>query len=212
LFLVILLYWLMFILGAIGLDLFDVDLDMDIGDVDGGFDIDGDIDVDAGGAEGAHGAFISILRFFNVGDVPLMILITFLVLSMWGMAIITSHYFNETMSTVVALLWFVPNLIVSLLLVKVASTPLKQLFIRLNANDDAKVRIVGKTCIITTSEVTQTFGEAELSRENGPSIILHVRRNPDSKPLGKGDTAIVVSRSEEDNSYIVVPFDLEMKK
>lgn len=212
LFIGMLLYWLLFIIGAVGLDAFDIDLDVDVGgdgDV-GGVDVDGDVDV--GGAEGTHGAYVSILRFFNVGDVPLMVLITFLVISLWAATIITSYYFNDTMSGLVALLWLVPNLIVSLFLVKVFSTPLKHLFIRLNANDDARVQIVGKTCIITTGEVTQSFGEAQVSHPNGPPIMLHVRSKPNQRPLGKGDTAVVVSHDEEENTYVVVPSDLEMKK
>ena len=97
-------YWTMFCIGAVGLDFLDdldidldgdvdVDLDLDL-DVDADVDIELDADVDAeidadldGGeasSGGRAGWFISILKFMDVGDVPLMIMLTAMITSMWG--------------------------------------------------------------------------------------------------------------------------------
>ncbi len=72
------IYWVFFIVGAVGLD--SLDLDFDAFDLDADVDVDVDAHLDAhGGGHAGHssGMFVSMLRFFNVGDIPLMIWATF---------------------------------------------------------------------------------------------------------------------------------------
>ena len=79
---VAMLYWLTFIFGAVSLDTFDIDYDPDVG---GDLDVDCDVD----GHTSGGGALMSFLKLFNVGDVPIMILITTLVVVMWAVAMLT---------------------------------------------------------------------------------------------------------------------------
>ncbi len=212
------LYWTMFLVGAVGLDLFDIDVDDDLyWDAD----IDVDVDVDApdvgsadSGGQGAdlhgHGSsgFVSVLRFLNVGDVPLMILVSALVGTMWAVSILSSHYYPQQ-SLLRAILWLVPNLLLSLLLTKAVTSPFRYLFGKANLGIQAPTIIVGKTCIITTSEVTPKFGQARIEQEGAP-ITLNVRCRADAT-LSKGDEAVITEHDTDTDTYFVYPFDLEIK-
>ena len=199
-------YWILLLVGAVGFDTFDFDVDTDF-DVGGGggdvTDAEPDFDTSGGG-----GAWLGILKFFNVGDVPLMVLLSFVAFNLWALSILTSQYLNPSLSPWVALLWFVPNLLLSLLLAKFFTAPLKKLFVRMRAGIDAPIKIVGQTCVVTTSEVTPKFGQAEI-KQDGPPLTLNVR-SKEAVSLTKGDEALIVAQ-DDDGTYVVVPFDLEMK-
>ena len=100
-------YWLMVIVGVLGMDAIDLELDAD-------FDLDGGIDanVDAGSIVG------DFFRFMHMGDVPIMIVISFFAISMWVVTLISNHFFNPSFSWLVTGFWILPNLLVSLLATK----------------------------------------------------------------------------------------------
>jgi hypothetical protein len=63
--------------------------------------------------------------------------------------------------------------------------------------------VVGRSCIIKTSEVTETFGQAEAEDDSGNPLLLHVRVSEGQKPLVKGDRALVVDTLDEAQTYLV---------
>ena len=189
-----------FIVGAVGLDSLDLD-----------FDLDADVDMDAHlDAHAGHssGMFVSMLRFFNVGDVPLMIWATFFAFFLWAGAIMGSYYFNSELGFAVAAVTFIPNVIGSLFVTKLATAPIRIVFKHANAGIAAPIKIVGKTCVITTGTVTPKSGQAEIPQEGAP-ITLNVR-SQEGQRLSKGMEAIVVEHDEEKNTYVVVPFNIEV--
>lgn len=216
-------YWAMFLAGAVGLDLFDADVDLDLDtdidvDLDLDVDVDAEIDVDTGGTEMDHGTdgggraagvVFSLLRLIGVGDVPVMVLISAIVGSLWAVSILSSHYLNPDLRWVVALLWFVPNLVLSLVLTRFVTWPASYIFQKSNVGVAQPTKMLGRTCVITTSTVTESFGQAQFVLDGAP-ITLNVRCRSDGKPLRKGDEAIILDRVEEQGVYIVVPFELEV--
>ncbi|MCP4131466.1 MAG: hypothetical protein GY754_10855 [bacterium] len=62
-------------------------------------------------------------------------------------------------------------------------------------------------CMITSSKVTPTFGQAEKKVEGNP-IIMHVRAK-ESENLKKGDKAFVLKYNKTENVYWVTRFDYE---
>ena len=220
-------YWTMFFVGVVGLDFFD-DLELDIdGDVDLDLDLDADVDIDAdvdvdaeidaeadvdSDNSGRSGWFVSLLKFLDVGDVPLMVLLTALVGSLWAVSILSSYYFNPSMHWLNAALLLFPDFAVSLLITKVMTYPASFIFKQTNKGIEKTTRIVGRTCTVTTSTVTESKGQAEIEVENAAPITLNVRCRSvaDYRPLKKGDEALVLEWVEEKGTYIVVPFDLEV--
>ena len=115
---VVLIYWLSVIVGALHIDSFDFDFDHDVDvdlEIDHDIDVDHDVDVD-GGHE--VGWFAGALHFFNFGRVPFMVIMTFLVLSMWSISILGNYYIGGNSWSFAAILFF-PNLAISLLITKI---------------------------------------------------------------------------------------------
>lgn len=218
-------YWSMFFVGVIGLDVLDdidldldadvdvdIDLDLDV-DADVDVDVDTDVDTDLDSVEtgGRAGWFISLLKFMDVGDVPLMVVLTALVGSLWAVSILSSYYFNPSLSGLVALLLFVPDFLISLLIAKIATFPAAVIFRKTNSGIEKNTKIIGRTCYVTTSRVTETSGQAEIRLDDAAPITLNVRcRSDQGKSLTKGDEALILELVEDKGTYIVVPFNLEV--
>jgi len=209
LFILVGVYWLVMCVGIVGFDTFDIDLDADM-DVD--MDVDADVDMDAP-VDGGGDAMKETLRFFNVGDVPLTFLVSLLLTAMWVFSLLATHYsqrwFQVEPTLLVAVVCFVPNVLISLLLVKVITSPLRPVFRKLKGEIATRTQIVGKTCLITTSEVTRKFGQAELQLEDGPPVRLNVRADP-KEELAKGDAALIVSHTPQGDTYEVVAYDPDL--
>ena len=69
-------------------------------------------------------------------------------------------------------------------------------------------QLIGKHCVITTYEATETTGQARVKKEKGAPLVLNVR-SKDGK-FGKGDEAQILDFDAEKNVYLVGKFKLEV--
>ena len=222
----VLLYWLMVIVGVFGMDLLDFDLDSDVdvgldADVDVGLDadvgIDGDLGVDVhGGVDGApattigggssttgnEGFLKTVFEYFYLGEVPIVIVGTFIVFFLWILTYLTNHYFNADKSIWVAAGWLVPNLILSLVMTRYSMIPFAIIFRKPPPENKTREEMYGRIGKVTTSEVTDKFGQIELKLVNEPEMILSVRTKPGVK-LGKGDAAKIISYDHDNGTFLV---------
>lgn len=185
---VVVIYWLIVIIGAIGVDSLD-------------FDVDADTDLDANVGSGG-GIGMAVLRFLNFGQIPALIIISVLILFLWILSILGNYLFNGGGFILVALGLFFVNLLVSAVITKITTAPLKRLFVALNAEGDTHEPIVGRVCTIRSLEVTPTSGQAEVERD-GATFLINVRIAEDQEPLSRGDEALVISEDAETGSFSV---------
>ncbi len=190
-FVIVMLFWIITIFGIVDSDALEPNLDLDTD-----LDVDADVEVH-GGSIG-----LGLLRFFNLGEVPLMILLSVLITLVWAGAIALNYYFNPGESFLIAGAWLIANGIVSLLLTKFLTTPLKPLMRALKAGEKHRP-VIGRSCVIKTSEVTETFGQAEAEDDSCNPLLLHVRVSGGQKPLFKGDRALVVDTLDDAQTYLV---------
>jgi hypothetical protein len=205
------LYWLAVIIGALDIDLFNVelpdaglegDMDVDVGDLDA--DADGNIDLE--GVSDSLGR--SVLHFFYIGEVPVMILLSLFIISLWSFSILGNYYLNPARSFLIAIPIFVGNLILSLLVVKAVAAPLRKVFVMFNKDADALKDVVGRICTVTTTTATKDkMGQAEVSTKGAP-VILNVLSQTDHE-FKKGDEAVLVEKDETKGIYLIAPVDLE---
>jgi hypothetical protein len=92
----------------------------------------------------------------------------------------------------------VRNLAVAVIATKIFTHPLRDRFLAKGPNRAAD--LMGKQCTITTSEVTDSFGQAEYAAEAAP-LRLNVRAR--GAPLSKGETAVIVGFDRGKNIYFV---------
>lgn len=194
--LLVVLYWLMVIIGAMDADLFDIDFDADA-DVD--FDVDGDID---GGGFGR-----GLLEFFYIGEVPIMILLSILILSMWTISMMVNHMFNPAGSILLGLPIFAGNIVISLMICKVFIMPFRKMFNSLNKDANASRPVMGRICTVVTTQVSEKMGQAEMSSKGAPILLNVVAEG--GNVFKKGDEAVVISKNVELGVYTIAPVDLE---
>lgn len=192
--LLVILYWLSVILGAIDLSTVDLDLDMDA-DVD--MDVDADLDADAGASTGW---LAGALHFFNFGKMPFMVIFTVVVMSGWLLTILSNYYWGNG-SPGFAIALFIPILFVSLLIAKVVTTPLVPVFERLDTTVEA-VDYIGMACQLKLPASASKFGQAEVLIDDVSNLIM-VKTDSDEKPLGTGEKALIVGKTEDEKYYLV---------
>ena len=211
----VLLYWVMVMVGVFGMDAVDLDFDMD---ADVGLDADVGIDADVGvdgGVDGApatsfsgssttgnEGIFKQVFDFFYLGEVPIVIIGTFFALALWVATIMTNHWYNQDQRLLISLLWLIPNLIFSLVVTRISMIPFIQIFKRPPPENKTREEMYGLIGRVTTSEVTDKFGQIEVKPDNEPEMILNVRTQAGEK-LAKGDAAKIVSYNHDNGTFFV---------
>jgi hypothetical protein len=197
--LVVLAYWLLVLVGALGLDLFDVDLHMDA-DVGGDIDVDGDIDLDVG-EPGAFASFLSlgvvVLRFLNIGRVPLMVWLSMFALSLWllTMALDKPEYHAALLQDLFILL---RNGVIALACAKIMTQPLRGKFDPVEAPTVRE--LVGRECTVVTPTISEQSGQVRCATEAAP-LLLNARTR--GEPLAKGDRAVIVEIDLAQGIYFV---------
>lgn len=183
----VLVYWIVVILGAIDVDSIDIDVDMET-------DVDGEISV----------SWLNhVLAFFNLGQLPFMVFMTFLIVPMWAISVMTNYYL-ENQSFMLSLVLLVPILIVSAFIAKFATQPFVKLFSHLDSNYDQRERQIGKICTLMTNATNIKAGQARINTSGAP-LLLNVVTD-DGVNLFSGDTAIVLEYIPDSNVYLIEPY------
>ena len=181
----LLMYWALALLGLIDIELIDFDVPEADGDVQG------------------NGSWLSSL---GLDGVPLAVSVLFVDFYAWlftffGKKIFTQFFDDVLTGAAMGGLVALIAVIIAIPLAVLSVKPLKRIFAtQLGPN---KSELTGKTCILTTTKVTETFGQAEL--EDG-SMILSVRADEPNK-FNKGTRLILLGYDEETDRYDVMSED-----
>ena len=183
----VLVYWLVVIVGAIDLDFFDVDVDLGAE-----ADVDGELSV----------SWLNhVLAFFNLGQVPFMLFLTFLVVPWWAITVLGNYYVGNE-SFIFSLAILIPALLVSLFIAKFLTMPFVRVYQALDQEDNTTP--VGKICRITSAASPTKVGQAQVTTGGAP-ILLNVRAYEGSSLLA-GDSAMVIEYDAGRNVYLVEPY------
>lgn len=204
-----LLYWLVVMLGFVHVDAIDLDVDVD-SDTDAHTVLLSDMHGDGNHGNVAQQAAYSIswfnhvLAFFNLGQIPLMLFLSFLALPMWVISILINHYLGNT-SFLFSLLLLIPNFVVSLFIAKVLTTPFVKVFSYLYKDPDQEV-VVGKVCTVLLPASHEKVGQAVV-KNNGTVLMLNVK-TAEGIQLDKGSNALVISFQKDKNCYLIQQLEL----
>ncbi|RMG16367.1 MAG: DUF1449 family protein [Bacteroidetes bacterium] len=209
--LLILLYWMTVIIGALDLDFLnievdtpDMDLDADI-DMDLDTEVEVDTEVEAGQEVAAGGGawLLKTLAFFNIGKVPFMVFLSMFVLALWVSSVLNYHYWGHAFKDFFAW-WFLPNVLIGLFAARLLTAPFKGTFATMNQEGRSKRELVGKT-----GEVVMRIGAGKIGRlevfdgEEHYSLDVKAAGN---KVIEKGQQAIIVEYNPQKDMYLVEPF------
>ena len=204
---IMLAYWLLVLSGVLGLDIFDFDLDMDA-DVSGDFDVDGDVDFDVG-EPGALASVLSVgvvvLRFLNIGRVPLMVWASVFSLSLWLLTMALDKPENHaTLGRDLVIL--LRNVAIAVACAKVMTQPLRGKFDPVEARGVRE--LVGQECTVVTPRITADSGQVRCATEAAP-LLLNARTK--GEPLAKGDRAVIIEIDLTQGIYFVEKANQEVQ-
>jgi len=225
---VIVLYWLMVIVGAIGIDVLHVGevagakiegmvggaVDGAVegkieGVLDGAVDgaVDGKVDGVTGKLEavGGGGGFLAMLGF---GKVPATVVISSLVLWSWALCLLAARSGFELGLPGWAVQVLAP--VVAVFLGGVLTGTLVRTISRFIVHQEPlrRAELVGKLCTITTGRVDANFGQALIS-EHGVDLTVDVRCDPPNA-LRRNAQAVIVGYDTEHHFFTVEAYDQPM--
>ena len=201
LFMMVLIYWMIVIIGAIKIDSFDFHLQHDV-----------QVELPHGADAGNHlhhdipsgsSWFFGMLQFFNFGRVPLMVVLSILILSMWTISMACNHngsFLNPYNSFLISLIYVIPNVVISAFVMKFISTPLIPLFAKLDTHETT-LHYEGYTGKLTTDIHENGTGQAKLLINNS-NIAITVKVK-EGIALQKGDPIIILGESPDKKYYII---------
>jgi hypothetical protein len=176
---IIIFYWLFVIIGALDLDIFDADVDIDI---------DG------------------IFNTMGFAGAPLPIIISFLILFSWILSAIGSYlfisYLAESWLFMANIILLLASLYAGTYIAAIAMLPLRPLF-RVH-EVHAMHNLIGKECIVKTLQVSEDFGQASYD-DGGAGLIISVYADIPNN-LTKDSIAIIIEYNQDENSYLISKF------
>lgn len=181
LFLFTTIYWIIVILGVIDVDALDLDLDVS-SDVDG---------------------LTSVLAFFNLDELPLMIFVTFYSLPLW----VITLTINDLLG-IHSFFWglpvFLPAAVLCLFISKFLTIPFALFYKKIRNETEAVEDLVGKICVAKLTITSDRRSQAEI-RVNGTSVLINAKTRDDHR-VEKGQTALVIDFEPSSNTYFVEPY------
>jgi hypothetical protein len=186
----VVLYWVIAATGFLGVDTLDVDTP--------------DLDVDAEGLEG----FAGLLMKLGLNGVPVTIVVTVLSLIGWFLVCLISVFTSPFIigfitEVVIGTPVLIAALYLSIKFTAVAIIPLRKFFKSVDVHTEKT--LLGQTCIVRTTKVNETFGEATYN-DGGAGLILKVRA-PEEKGFKHGDKVVLLEHLEHEDAYRVVSED-----
>ncbi len=196
----IVLYWIFVILGALDVNLFDVDFDFESdADLDAGADADADV-----GADQPGGLLRWFFNLMNIGEVPVMVIFSAMILVGWTISMLANYYLNPGLSIIWGAALLIPNIIASLFVAGVITRPLRKIFSTFE-KEETHEKILLRAGTVVTSEVTSSFGQLEIETKGAP-LLINVRTT-EGTVLKKGDKAVVYDEDKDKGIFFVEKFE-----
>lgn len=154
-----------------------------------------------GGADPEAMGDDSVLSSAGLGGLPVTVPLSLLVTFAWFGSLAGAVFLPGWLALIaaLALAWLLTRLV----------TVLIRRF-RPAGTNPSRADFVGRTCVIRTGRVTDTFGQAEVHAGDGSSAIVQVRQ-AGSDDLHAGAVALLYDFDPEGEFFWVVPADIATK-
>jgi hypothetical protein len=180
----VLFYWITVIIGVIDLDLLDFE-----------FDVDSDAEV-----------FQGILVFLNLREIPFMVFFSILSLVFWILSMMLYRLPIEPGGFTNGLI-LIPTLIISLLITKVVTNPLKELFKSDYEEGIAQDGgVIGQLVTLISTIKDGRLGQGEIERD-GASLLINVKAEKEEEAFDKNEVAYVYRKDDDKNIYYIIKIE-----
>ena len=223
--LVMLVYWLLVIVGAVGFDFgADAALEAKAGALEGAFEakagalegmmeakagaLEGVMEAKAGALEGAMEAKTGLLSLLGFGTIPGSVALTMLVFWGWTLCLMGSAWLSPALSGLIGR-WaagtgvLLLSLMLSVAISMVAVKPLQPLFAIRTA--PSRRQLLGKVATVATSRVDAEGRIGQANLEDGEAGFLLPIFCSRENQLKKGDQVLLLDYDEAKDAYEVEP-------
>jgi hypothetical protein len=182
---IMIVFWLFALLGTIDIEIFDVDIEAD--------------------NESSDGAGSSFLENLGLDGVPLTVAITLVEIYGFVFVYLARKYITPLFdgiltATASGFVIAILALIIAIPFASYTSRPLRRIFKTHEAV--RKSDLIGTTCIITTQQVTDTFGQARA--EDG---MIYSVRTSGGQIIAGGSLVVLIDFNKHNDTYLVVTQD-----
>ncbi|WP_101257352.1 OB-fold-containig protein [Streptomyces barkulensis] len=191
---VVLVYWLTVLVGAVGVDALDGGESIDAGHCD---------HFGTGPATGPA----AVLAAAGLGGAPVSVSLSLLISIAWFASLSGAVLVERAGGGAPARLLVLPAaLLAAWVLTRLLVRPLARLAPRETGTGHRD--LVGRLCTIRTGHVSHRFGQAEIAADDGSVHLVQVRaRGEDAAGLAAGSTALVFDYDPDGGFFHVMPCD-----
>lgn len=194
---IVVFYWVLALIGAVDIELFDADIDVEVG-----FELD--TDLDGHSLSGITGFMLK----WGLTGIPVTVVISLLIVISWMIcyfmvSVLYPFIPWQALKPLIGIVVLVVSFLLAIPVTAWMIKPFKGIFVTHSAVK--KASLIGKECMVKTGSVSSTFGQAELE-DGGAGMILDVRADS-ALELKKGDLVVLAAYDEADGSYTVVRAD-----
>jgi hypothetical protein len=193
---VVLVYWLIALFSG----------GLEVGTGGGG---GGSLEALDGIGSGGGGFFSSIFEALGIGTVPTAIVASLLVVFAWFFSLVGTSFIDTlALSAGVAAVLtagvVVTAMALSAVLTIFATKPIGRLFV--HTEGQGRHSLVGRTCVVRTQRVDDSFGQAEVTDFEGASLVVDVRA-ANGHEFSRGDVALVIAFDDDADAFLIAPAD-----
>lgn len=199
------IYWVVTIFT--GIDFHVAEGDMHV-DHDVGLDKHFDLNKDAhhhpeAKVSGDH--WNSVLKFFHIGELPILFIFSFVSIFMWLIIINVSSWLGWE-DKWIGFVLYLPAFIIAILATKVVIIPFLKLYRVFNHKGEESIDFIGKVGAVTSVIKPDKLGQIEL-RHNGDVIRVYAR-SIDQEIYSIGQQVIILESTPDRKFYLVQSYNL----
>ncbi|MBU8897097.1 hypothetical protein DRW03_22135 [Corallococcus sp. H22C18031201] len=214
---VVLSYWLFVIIGAVGIDVLDGDVHLDVesgakavgGALQGGAKAvagHGHGDVSHSHLDDAEAA-AGLFGLLGFSGIPVTVTVSLVVFLSWALSVASGQAVHAALSALpsglvsvgLGLLCFIAGTLVASVLVR----PLRPVFVAKRA--PGREELMGRVCIVSSGSVTERFGHGTFE-DGGAGLILNIVCAK-ANTLKRGEPALILAYDAGRDVYEVEPVD-----
>ncbi|MCH5596904.1 OB-fold-containig protein [Niabella ginsengisoli] len=189
------IYWVITIFTGLDIEVADADVDVDA-------------DADTHHPDSQHsgdGVWDSILKFFYIGELPILFILSLVSIFMWLFLINVTSWLSWEDSWIGFVL-YLPGFIIGLLITKVVALPFLKLYRMFNHKGEESIDFIGKVGAVVATVKTDKIGQIEIKHQG--DVIRVYAKSMTEEEYKAGEQVIILEASPDQKFYLVQSYNL----
>jgi membrane protein implicated in regulation of membrane protease activity len=185
------LYWLIVIFTG---------FDFDFAEADAEIDASTDLSKPEAGNPEGDGFWSAMFKFFYIGELPIVFLITLVVFTMWLINVNVTAILGIS-HNILGFAVLIPGFVASMLVTKVTARPFVKLYSMFNHKGEEPIDFIGKTGRVLSPMSNDRLGQLEIFVVN--DVIKVCAKSIDGEPIQYNETVIILEESPDKKFFFV---------